>query len=95
MSRQLPRLVASLRGMPHPHNVAVQKYRHLLTYRENSILDCILSGWDNGEIADELDLTKAAIGQLCWGMRSKLPCPPGIHLRTWLQNIVTFSVDTQ
>lgn len=78
-----------LRLVAHPENAAVAPYRDRLDIRENEILDCILSGWSQEDIADELNISRSYVANICAGsIRMKMACPDGKHLRKWLRELV-------
>lgn len=80
--------IGELRLVAHPENAAVAPYRDLLDIRENEILDCILSGWSQEDIAEELNMSRSHVAHISSvEIRLKMGCPDGKHLRKWLREL--------
>lgn len=62
-------------------NASADSYRALLTREENAVIDCLLSGWNYVETAQELYTTVTEVYTLIAMIRHKLQIPVGRSTR--------------
>lgn len=59
--------------------------RHLLSPRENDVLDCILSGWLQKETAFELGMAEQTVKNHTRSIRRTLGIPKDVMFKIWVR----------
>lgn len=71
--------------MREKHSKLFESKRHLLSPRENDVLDCLLSGWRHKETADELGIAEQTVKNHVHNIRRATGLPGKQFFRMWLR----------
>lgn len=71
--------------MREKNNKLFESKRHLLSARENDVLDCLLSGWRHKETADELGIAEQTVKNYVRNIRRVTGLPGKQFFRMWLR----------
>jgi len=66
-------------------NSLIAGSRPSLSRRENEVLDCMLSGWNNRETAEELEIAVRTVKNHVTAIRRILNVPGRLRLQCWIK----------
>ena len=69
-------------------NSLIAEIRPSLSSRENEVLDCMLSGWNNRETAEELGIAEQTVKNHVNAIRRVLNVPGRLRFQHWIKTRV-------